>query len=121
MFGYMALIASYTGISFANNYWLLILSFVVLGIFSATTDAAQRAHTSRVVDLQLRGTAFGLLNASVGFGAMFAGIIGGYIWQNVGPMTAMVIASISVSIGLIIVQISLLMKHQERKLKGIDE
>ncbi len=121
MFGYMALIASYIGISFADNYWTLILSFVVLGIFSATTDAAQRAHTSRVVDLQLRGTAFGLLNASIGFGAMFAGIVGGYVWQNVGPMTAMVIASISVSIGLIVVQISLLMKHQERKLKGIDE
>ena len=121
MFGYLALIASYIGISFAENYWMLILSFIVLGIFSATTDAAQRAHTSRVVDLELRGTAFGLLNASVGFGAMFAGIVGGYVWQTIGPISAMVVASICVSIGLIIVQISLFMKHRERRLREMGQ
>jgi MFS family permease len=37
-FGYLALIASYIGIAFADSSWLLVFSFVVLGIFSATTN-----------------------------------------------------------------------------------
>ncbi len=114
IFGYMALIASYVGIAFANTYWVLVLAFIVLGIFSATTDAAQRVHTSKVVDLPLRGTAFGLLNASVGFGAMFSGIIGGYIWQEFDSVTALLIASIIVVLGLFILQIAMRIKREEK-------
>lgn len=106
LFGYLALIASYLGIIFAHNAWYLVLSFIVLGIFSATTDSAQRAHTSKVVDIHLRGTAFGLLNASIGFGAMLSGIVGGYIWQIYSPATAMALASILVAVGLVIMYIS---------------
>lgn len=115
-FGYLALIASYTGIAFANSSWLLVFSFIVLGIFSATTDAAQRAHTSKVVDLSKRGTAFGLLNASIGFGAMLSGIGGGYIWQHYSPITALFSASIIVILGLIVMQISVITKKSERSL-----
>jgi len=113
--GYLALIAAYTGIAFANSSWLLVFSFVVLGIFSATTDAAQRAHTSKVVDLSKRGTAFGLLNASIGFGAMISGIAGGYIWESYSPVTALLLASIVVVIGLFVMQISVRMKREEVK------
>ena len=116
LFGYMALIASYIGIVYANSAWLLALSFVVLGIFSATTDSAQRAHTSKVVELPLRGTAFGLLNASIGFGAMFSGIVGGYVWQNYSPSTALTIASLIVVCGLIILKISIRFKRIERRI-----
>ena len=112
-FGYLALIASYIGIAFADSSWLLVFSFVVLGIFSATTDAAQRAHTSKVVDLSKRGTAFGLLNAAIGFGAILSGIGGGYIWQNYNPIIALLIASIVVVFGLLVLQISVRMKREE--------
>lgn len=114
LFGYLSLIASYVGIAFANTYWVLILSFIVLGIFSATTDAAQRVHTSKVVDLPLRGTAFGFLNASVGFGAMFSGIVGGYMWQITNPTTTLLMASIIVCLGLFILQIAMRLKREER-------
>ncbi len=114
LFGYLALIASYVGIAFANKSWLLVLSFVVLGIFSATTDAAQRAHTSKVVDLPLRGTAFGLLNASIGFGAMVSGIFGGYIWEMYSPFTALTLASIVVVVGLFVLKVSIGIKKVEK-------
>ena len=109
--GYLALIFSYIIIALANSYWIFILAFVVLGIFSATTDSAQRAHTSKVVDFSLQGTAFGLLNASIGFGAMVAGIVGGYIWQMYSPAMAMITASIAVFVGLIVMSLSKRMKR----------
>jgi len=110
LFGYLALIAAYIGIANANSAYLLVLSFVVLGIFSATTDSAQRAHTSKVVDFSMRGTAFGLLNASIGFGAMVAGIVGGYVWQMYSPVLAMTVASMIILIGLIVMSVSKKMK-----------
>lgn len=116
LFGYLALIASYVGIIFANSVWFLALSFIVLGIFSATTDASQRAHTSKAVEMKYRGTAFGLLNACLGFGMMIAGIAGGYTWQVYGPVIAMVIASTIVVIGLIVLRISVGIKRLERRI-----
>ncbi len=114
LFGYLALIAAYIGIANANSAYLLVLSFVVLGIFSATTDSAQRAHTSKVVDLHLRGTAFGFLNAAIGFGAMFSGIVGGYVWQMYSPVLAMTLASMIVFMGLIIMSVSKRVKNREK-------
>lgn len=115
-FGYCALIAAYTGIAFADSSWLLVFSFVVLGIFSATTDAAQRAHTSKVVDLSKRGIAFGLLNAAIGFGVMISGIAGGYVWEIYSPSIALFMASVVVVIGLIVMQISVGMKRIEKSI-----
>jgi MFS family permease len=114
LFGYLALIAAYIGIANANSPYLLILSFVVLGLFSATTDSAQRAHTSKVVDMSLRGTAFGFLNAAIGFGAMFSGIVGGYVWQMYSPVLAMTLASMIVFVGLIIMSVSKRVKNREK-------
>lgn len=117
-FGYIALIVSYVGVIVANSAWFLVLVFIGLGIFSATTDSAQRVHTSKVVDLSLRGTAFGLLNACIGFGAIFAGIIGGYIWQNYSPAYAMILASCFVLVGLIILAISKSIKNKEKLIEA---
>jgi MFS family permease len=114
LFGYLALIAAYIGIANANSAYLLVLSFVVLGIFSATTDSAQRAHTSKVVDISLRGTAFGFLNAAIGFGAMFSGIVGGYVWQMYSPVLAMTVASAIVFVGLIVMSVSKKIKNNNQ-------
>jgi predicted MFS family arabinose efflux permease len=51
---------------------------------------------------EFRGGALGLLNAAYGFGALIAGIAGGFIWQAYGPGTAFIAASCVVVFGLIV-------------------
>ncbi|MFA6295409.1 MAG: MFS transporter [Candidatus Paceibacterota bacterium] len=110
VFGYLILLASYILIGFASASVALAIAFIVLGMSSAATDASQRAVTGRIVELSKRGTAYGLFNAAVGFGAMFAGIAGGYIWQMYSPTTALFVAVIMIVIGLFTFAVSLRMK-----------
>jgi MFS family permease len=98
--GYLILLIAYILIGFASAPLALTIAFIVLGMSSAATDATQRAVTGRIVELPKRGAAYGLFNAAVGFGTMFAGIIGGYIWQAYSPAMALLAAVVMVGIGL---------------------
>ena len=66
---------------------ILVVGFLLVGAFSAFTDGVQRSHLSRLVEDRYKGTAYGYLNAAVGFGALVAGIAGGYVWQQFGDTT----------------------------------
>lgn len=106
-FGYVVLIISYALIGLSNGWLTLALAFVMLGIFSASTDATQRAFTGRIVRLEERGTAYGLFTAAVGFGAMVAGIAGGYLWQAYSPASALIAGAVVTMIGLAVLALSL--------------
>lgn len=99
--GYLFLIVSYLGMALATSPLTLGLFFAVMGIFSACTDSSQRAHVAKHVPEFERGTAYGLLNGSIGFGAMISGIVGGLIWQNWGAEYALVLSGVIVFVGLI--------------------
>jgi MFS family permease len=71
-----------------------------VGIFSAFTDGVQRSHLSHLVEDRYRGTAYGYLNAAVGFGALIAGIAGGYVWQQFNDTTALFMGICFVAVGL---------------------
>ena len=104
--GYIILIISYLGMALATSPLTLGLFFAVMGIFSACTDSTQRAYVAKHVPEFERGTAYGLLNGAIGFGAMISGIVGGLIWQNWGAEYALVLSGVIVLIGLIMFWIS---------------
>lgn len=98
--GYFLLLAGYALLHFANSAAALATGFFVLGIFTALTDGVSRALAGRITAESFRGSAFGLLNAASGFGALIAGIGGGFLWQAYGPAAAFAVASIFVITGL---------------------
>ncbi len=71
-------------------------------MFSGFTDGMQRSFVSGMIEKEYRGKAYGYLNAVIGFGSLFAGIIGGYAWQNLGDTFALLIAGVIIIVGLII-------------------
>ncbi len=95
MLGYLVLVASSSPV-------VLAVGFLLVGVFSAFTDGVQRSHLSRLVDERYRGTAYGYLNAAVGFGALIAGIAGGYMWQQLGDTTALITGACVIALGLAI-------------------
>jgi len=98
--GYIILIISYLGMTWASTPISLGIFFAIMGIFSACTDSTQRAHVAKHAAEYERGTAYGLLTAAIGFGAMVSGIVGGYIWQTWGANQALVMACLMVAIRL---------------------
>ena len=93
MLGYFVLVASLSPA-------VLALGFLLVGIFSAFTDGVQRSHLSHLVEDRYRGTAYGYLNAAVGFGALIAGIAGGYVWQQLSDTTALITGACVIALGL---------------------
>jgi MFS family permease len=93
MLGYLVLVASSSPV-------VLVVGFLLVGAFSAFTDGVQRAHLSRLVEDRYRGTAYGYLNAAVGFGALVAGVAGGYVWQQFGDTTALIAGTCVIAVGL---------------------
>ncbi|OHA25049.1 MAG: hypothetical protein A3H57_00485 [Candidatus Taylorbacteria bacterium RIFCSPLOWO2_02_FULL_43_11] len=97
--GYVILLFSYFALSF-HGMVALVISFVLLGLFSAFTDGIQRAYISRISAPEARGTAIGFLNGASGLGFLFAGIVGGLIWQNLGPIYAILVSGLVILGGL---------------------
>jgi MFS family permease len=98
--GYVILIVGYIALYFAASELTLVGSFLVLGLFPALTDGVQRSHAARLTSEEQRGRAYGLVNSISGAGFMVAGIGGGYLWQAINPGAALLIAAITVIVGL---------------------
>jgi MFS family permease len=91
--GYGFLILAYIVLSLSSAVWILVIGFLLLGVFSALTDGVQRSYLSNLVVEERKGAAYGYLNGAVGFGALIAGIGGGYLWQRASDTTALLVAA----------------------------
>ncbi len=98
--GYALLISVYVVFAYASTPATLVVGFLLLGFFPALTDGVQRALAAELSDEDKRGGAMGLVNAVSGFGLMFAGIFGGYVWQYFGVTNALLLASIFIFLGI---------------------
>jgi MFS family permease len=100
--GYAALLAGYAVVASAHSTLPLFLGFFILGLFPAMTDGVQRALASQLSAEGARGGALGWLNAAAGFGALIAGIAGGFVWQHYGPTAALSAAGGVILLGLLV-------------------
>ena len=100
--GYTTLLIAYLALHLASGPWTVAAGFFLLGLFPAFTDGVQRSLASQITGEEIRGVALGSLNAATGFGALFVGIGGGYLWQARGPGTTFLVASSLVILGLLL-------------------
>ncbi len=100
--GYFVLIGGYAFLAFSGSAEFLALAFLVLGFFPALTDGVQRALASDLSFESERAGALGYVNGISGFGLLFAGVGGGWLWANMGPAAALLAAAASVAAGLVV-------------------
>lgn len=96
--GYLLIGLGYLFMIYDQTLTALAVGFVILGAGGAFTDGVQRSFAARLTDPSERGNAYGLLNAAIGLGVLFAGIVGGFLWQYFGATSAL-----TLSLGLILV------------------
>ncbi len=86
--GWMLYAAVYLGFGLANAPWQAWALFGVYGIFFGLTEGSERALIADLVAPERRGTAFGWYNLAIGFGALPASLIFGFVWDRAGPTAA---------------------------------
>lgn len=81
-FGLYALV--YIGFAFAQASWQIWILFACYGLYLGMSQGVLLACVADQVPINLRGTAFGLINLASGFALLPASLLAGYLWQQVG-------------------------------------
>lgn len=63
----------------SNSLLIIIISAMLYGIVLGTQESIYRAAIADIVPQNIRGTAYGIMNAALGIGILIAGLIYGYL------------------------------------------
>ncbi len=84
-------------------YVLLLLAFVVGGLYLAVEDSLERAFAADLLPADLRGTGFGVLAAVNGMGDFVSSILVGFLWTSVSPASGFIYSLATSLIGALLV------------------
>ncbi len=62
--------------------WILFMAY---GLFVAVNEGVQRAFVATIINPDIKATGYGLYHTIIGLAALPSSIIGGALWQNIGP------------------------------------
>ncbi len=86
--GWLVYALVYAGFGLETAPWALVALFLAYGFYFGLSESAERALVADLVPRELSGTAFGVYNATLGIGSLFASIIFGVLWTEFGAPTA---------------------------------
>ena len=71
-----------------ENIAVVIAAFLTYGLYFGLTEGVEKAWVADLAPAEMRGTAFGIYNAVLGFGSLAASLLFGAIWTRVSPPSA---------------------------------
>jgi MFS family permease len=90
LFGFIYL--GFAGAKQPVHIWLL---FIAYGLFMAMTEGVQKAFLATLVPAEFKATGFGLYNTLVGLSLLPASLVGGFLWDRLGPRATFYYGSIT--------------------------
>ncbi|HEY4712386.1 MAG TPA: MFS transporter [Dehalococcoidia bacterium] len=75
----------YVGFALSSEVWQVWVAFAFLGIYMAMVEGVSRAFVADMAPAEKRGTAYGLYYCIVGISVLIGGILGGVVWDAIGP------------------------------------
>lgn len=86
--GYALFSLVYFSLAAAPSSWMMIVSFIMLGLYVAATTGVERAFVAEIAPRELRGTMLGLQSTVAGIALLPASVIFGLIWNQFGPVVS---------------------------------
>ncbi|MEX2273548.1 MAG: MFS transporter [Vicinamibacterales bacterium] len=86
--GWLWYAAIYAALAFAQSASAVVALFLAYGLFFGLTEGPEKALVAELAAPEVRGTAFGFYNASLGVGVLAASLLFGAIWTAVSPAAA---------------------------------
>ena len=83
--GWLAYAAIYLGFALANIGWQVWVLYAIYGVYYGLAYGTAKAMVADIVPAELRGTAYGTYNATLGLLDLPASLIAGLLWQGIGP------------------------------------
>lgn len=92
--GYLTFSLVYFGFAFCNSKWLMILIFMIYGVYTAMTAGVERAFIAEIAPKSLKGTMLGLHSTLAGIALLPASMIAGFLWDGIGAYAPFVFGGI---------------------------
>ena len=86
--GWLLYAAVYAAFAVTDSAPALVVVFLVYGLYFGLTEGVEKAWVADLAPASGRGNAFGIYNALIGFGALGASLLFGYIWTHASPPAA---------------------------------
>jgi MFS family permease len=86
--GWLVYAVVYSGFALASATWHAWALFIVYGLYFGMTEGVEKALVADLVPANVRGTAFGWYNLTIGLAALPASLLFGGIWQKFGATAA---------------------------------
>jgi MFS family permease len=83
--GWLAYAALYLGFGLAGTGWQVWVLYALYGVYYGLAYGTAKALVADLVPAELRGTAYGTYNATLGLIDFPASLIAGLLWQGIGP------------------------------------
>lgn len=97
-------VLAYLGFAWIDQsqiYWVL---FGVYGLFMASSEGVSKALIIDFVPEDLKATGSGLLAMLTGFSAIFAGLVGGLLWDHFSPSAPFFLGAIGAFLALVVLR-----------------
>jgi MFS family permease len=86
--GWLIFAVVYGGFAMSTSLASLVAWFMVYGLYFGFAEGTEKALVADLAPASSRGTAFGIYNAVLGFGALAASVVFGLIWSGYGAAAA---------------------------------
>lgn len=106
--GFLAAMLAYWIFATAPTLIGVTLGFVVFGLYGAMTDGIHRALTSKLVPKEHLAGGQGFIGAAIGFSSLLAGVVGGVLWDVVGPGAAFAYGGACMILGLFVFLVTMM-------------
>jgi MFS family permease len=98
--GFLVLVLADLVLAFGSSILAVTIGAALWGLHMGMTQGLLASLTADTAPVDLRGTAFGILNLITGVATLFASIIAGALWDFVGPTATFVAGAIFAVIAL---------------------
>ena len=92
---------TYLGFALTRAVAIVGVLFVLYGLYQGTIRSVGKALASDYVSDPLRASAIGWYNATLGICGMVASLLGGWLWDHVGPTAVFLLGAVFAAVGMI--------------------
>lgn len=85
LIGFVLFAVVYYGFGAAANSSTIWGLFALYGVFMGMTEGVQKAYLADIIPPDLKATAYGIYHTAVGIALFPASLVGGWLWDHVGP------------------------------------
>jgi len=96
--GFLVFALVYAGFALATHGWMIWPLFLLYGVYIGSTEGVGKALVSDLVPDERRASAMGVYNATGGMAVLVASLIGGALWDTVGPAATFIYGAATASL-----------------------